>query len=273
MPKSALRTRPRRLGGGTLLLAAEEWEAGEKEKSLPAGPASSLKRSMGETSEAIECLRGGAGGRARARPRQLPLRLRRDADRARTASPSNQIWNGKGYGQRPADFSGVSRRCCLIRERTSRVAPTGLEGHIIRFVGYAPTVGGAPASAATPSSSTGGASSSGPRRSATNSSPEPHSIDSRTAATSSRRRARASAFGTPAGGNDGPLARPDTQILGATRYPGIDSTHPQRCTFRPPRAALFDRRSQGATPRQNGTSSSPASAKALFGSMASSEPP
>ena len=89
-----------------------------------AGPASSLKRSMRETSEAIECLRGGAGGRARARPRQLPPRLRREADRARTASPSNQIWNGKGYGQRPADFSGVSRRCCLVRERTSRVAPT-----------------------------------------------------------------------------------------------------------------------------------------------------
>jgi hypothetical protein len=103
-----------------------------------------LKRSMGETSEAIECLRGGAGGRARARARQLPPRLRRDADRARTASPSNQIWNGKGYGQRPVDFSGVLRRCCLVRERTSRVAPTGLEGPIIRLVGYPPTVGGAP---------------------------------------------------------------------------------------------------------------------------------
>jgi hypothetical protein len=88
-----------------------------------------LKRSVGETSEAIECLRGGAGGRARARPRQLLPRLRRDADRARTASPSNQIWNGKGYGQRPADFSGVSRRCCLVRERTSRVAPIDWKPH------------------------------------------------------------------------------------------------------------------------------------------------
>ena len=67
---------------------------------------------------------GWSRGRARARPLQLPPRLRRDADRARTASPSNQIWNGKGYGQRPADFSGVLRRCCLIRERTSRVAST-----------------------------------------------------------------------------------------------------------------------------------------------------
>jgi hypothetical protein len=50
--------------------------------------------------------------------------------------------------------------------------------------------------------------------------------------------------GTLAGGNDGPPARPDPQILGETGYPGVGSTHPQGCTFRPPRAALFNRRSQ-----------------------------
>ena len=54
--------------------------------------------------------------------------------------------------------------------------------------------------------------------------------------------------GTPAGDYDGPPSRPDTQILGATGYPGVDSTHPQRCTFRPPRAALFNRRSQHGLP-------------------------
>jgi len=69
------------------------------------------------------------------------------------------------------------------------------------------------------------------------------SIASRTAATSSRRRVKASASGTPAGGNNGHPARHDPQITGATGYPGVDSTHPQRCTFRPPRAALFNRRS------------------------------
>ncbi|MEI6506529.1 MAG: hypothetical protein WCO90_11715, partial [Planctomycetota bacterium] len=41
------------------------------------------------------------------------------------------------------------------------------------------------------------------------------SIASRTAVISSRRRARASASGTPAGDYDGPPSRPDTQILGA----------------------------------------------------------
>jgi uncharacterized protein (DUF433 family) len=30
-------------------------------------------------------------------------------------------------------------------------------------------------------------------------------------------------------------------ILAAIAYPRVDSTHPQRCTFRPPRAALFNR--------------------------------
>jgi hypothetical protein len=43
--------------------------------------------------------------------------------------------------------------------------------------------------------------------------------------------------------DDGPPARRDTQILGATGYPGVDSPQPQRCTFRPPRDALFNRRS------------------------------
>ena len=64
------------------------------------------------------------GGGREPYPRQRPPRLPRDADRDRTASPSNQIWNGTGYGQRPVDFSGVSRMCCLVRERTSGVAPT-----------------------------------------------------------------------------------------------------------------------------------------------------
>ena len=54
---------------------------------------------------------------------------------------------------------------------------------------------------------------------------------SSTAATFWRPRARATGSRTPAGDNDGPLARPDTQILGATGYPGVDSTHPQRCPF------------------------------------------
>jgi len=47
-----------------------------------------------------------------------------------------------------------------------------------------------------------------------------------------------------AGGSDGPQPCPDTPILGATGYPKVDSTQPQRCIFRPPRAALFKRRSQ-----------------------------
>jgi integrase len=42
---------------------------------------------------------------------------------------------------------------------------------------------------------------------------------------------------------------PEPIILGATNYPGVDSTHSQRCTFRPPRAALFNRRSHPAAPR------------------------
>jgi len=52
-------------------------------------------------------------------------------------------------------------------------------------------------------------------------------------------------------GNDGPPARPDPQILGETGYPGVDSTHPQRCTFRPPRAALFNRRSHADSIRKS----------------------
>ena len=36
---------------------------------------------------------------------------------------------------------------------------------------------------------------------------------------------------------------PDPPALGATGYPRVDSTQPQRCTFRPPSAALFNRRS------------------------------
>ncbi len=77
-----------------------------------------------ETSEAIDASGVEQGGGCVARPCQRRFRLRRGADRARTASPSNQIWNGKGYGQRPVDFSGVLRICCLVRERPSRVAPT-----------------------------------------------------------------------------------------------------------------------------------------------------
>ena len=37
--------------------------------------------------------------------------------------------------------------------------------------------------------------------------------------------------GTPAGGNDGPPARRDPQITGATGYPGVDSTQPQHAFF------------------------------------------
>jgi hypothetical protein len=55
---------------------------------------------------------------------------------------------------------------------------------------------------------------------------------------------RASVSGTPVGGSGGRLARPKRTILGANSYPGVDSSQPQRCTFRPPRAALFNRRSQ-----------------------------
>ena len=36
---------------------------------------------------------------------------------------------------------------------------------------------------------------------------------------------------------------PDPPALGATGYPRVDSTQPQRCTFRPPSAAPFNRRS------------------------------
>jgi len=43
------------------------------------------------------------------------------------------------------------------------------------------------------------------------------------------------------------LAPLEPAILGATGYPGVDSTYPQRCTFRPPRAALFNRRSHPVT--------------------------
>jgi len=56
-------------------------------------------------------------------------------------------------------------------------------------------------------------------------------------------KAKASGSGTPADGSGEQPARPEPAILGATSYPGVDSTHPQRCTFRPPRAALFNRRS------------------------------
>jgi hypothetical protein len=42
----------------------------------------------------------------------------------------------------------------------------------------------------------------------------------------------------------GPPGRRDTQILRATGNPGVETNHHQRCTFRPPRAALFNRRSQ-----------------------------
>jgi len=67
-------------------------------------------------------------------------------------------------------------------------------------------------------------------------------------------KAKASGSGTPADGSGEQPARPEPAILGATSYPGVDSTHPQRCTFRPPRAALFNRRSQIAEIRlPNGT--------------------
>ena len=72
-------------------------------------------------------------------------------------------------------------------------------------------------------------SSSGPRYSTANGKRGPFSTASRTAATFSRRRPRASASGT----NDGLQARPDTPIVEATGYPGVDSTQPHRCTLRP----------------------------------------
>ena len=52
-----------------------------------------------------------------------------------------------------------------------------------------------------------------------------------------RQRAKASASGTPAGDNDGRPARRDTQLLGATGYPGVNQPNPS--------AALFNRRSEG----------------------------
>ena len=59
-------------------------------------------------------------------PRQLPPHVRRDADLDYTASPSNQIRNGNENGERPADFSGILRKCCPVRERTFGVAPLRL---------------------------------------------------------------------------------------------------------------------------------------------------
>jgi hypothetical protein len=41
------------------------------------------------------------------------------------------------------------------------------------------------------------------------------------------------------------LARPERNIPGATSEPRVDSIKPQRCTFRPSRAAVFNRRQQG----------------------------
>ena len=52
-----------------------------------------------------------------------------------------------------------------------------------------------------------------------------------------------SASETLVGGSDEPQALPNPPTLGATGYPRVDSTQPQRCTFRPPSAAPFNRRS------------------------------